>query len=174
MTMKAIAAVALACAAVVVGAAAGDATSTAHASAAPHRCYTNYLRASLLGRPPGAGQRYAHVQLTNISKHTCTIYGYAGAQLLGPHGGHIPTDIVRDHSRTPHLITLRPGRRASASWHWGAVPGPGEQGRKQCEPTASTIEITPPDATTQRRIHWPFGPVCEHGRIIERPFSGPY
>jgi hypothetical protein len=72
------------------------------------------------------------------------------------------------------VVTLRPGRRASASWHWGVVPGRGEPTEGRCEPTARTIEITPPDAFNFRRISWPFGPVCEHGRIVEGPFSGPY
>jgi hypothetical protein len=166
------AAVALACAAVVAGAAGGDST-TAYA-AAPKRCYTSDLRASFLGEPPGAGQRYAHVRLRNISSRRCAIYGYAGAQLLRADGSRVPTNIVRDHSRTPHLITLRPGQRASATWHWGVVPGRGEPTRRRCEPIATTIKITPPDATTSLRIRWPYGPVCEHGRIVEGPFTGPY
>jgi hypothetical protein len=174
MSLKPIAAAALVCAAVFVGAAGGPATSTAQAAASPHRCFTRDLRASLLPRSPAAGNRFAHLQLTNISKQTCTIFGFAGAQLLGGHGRHLPTNIVRDHSSRPHLITLRPGRRASAQWHWGAVPGRGEQGRKQCEPTAAKIEITPPDATTHRTIAWRLGPVCEHGRIVEHAFHGPY
>jgi hypothetical protein len=154
-------------------AALGDAT-TAHAAAAPKRCYTSDLRASLLREPPAAGRRYAHLRLTNISSRTCTIYGYAGAQLLRADGSRVPTDIVRDHSRTPHPITLRPGQRASATWHWGVVPGRGEPSQCRCEPIAKTIKITPPDATTSLRIPWPYGPVCEPGRIVERPFTGPY
>jgi Protein of unknown function (DUF4232) len=167
------AAVALACAAMVAGAAGGDAT-TAHAAAVPKRCHTSDLRASFLPEPPGAGQRYAHVRLGNISSRRCTIFGYAGAQLLRADGSRVPTNIVRDHSRTPHLITLRPGQRASARWHWGVVPGRGEPTLRRREPIAKTIKITPPDATTSLRIGWPFGPVREHGRILERPFTGPY
>jgi hypothetical protein len=149
-------------------------TTSAPAAAKPARCSTRDVRASLLPQSPGAGQRFAHVQLTNISSRTCTIFGYAGAHLLRADGSRVPTDIVRDRSRTPHLITLRHGRRASAGWHWGAVPGVGEPTTGDCEPSASTIEITPPDETTSLRIRWTFGPVCEHGRIDERPFSGPY
>jgi Protein of unknown function (DUF4232) len=167
MYRTAIAAAVIVCAAL-VGA------TTAQAAAKPTRCFTSNVRASLLPRPPGAGQRFAHVQLTNVSSRTCTIFGYAGAQLLRANGSRVPTDIVRDHSHTPHLVTLRPGQRASASWHWGAVPGPGEPTTGRCEPIAKRIEITPPDATKHRVIRWPFGPVCEHGRIVERPFSGPY
>jgi hypothetical protein len=173
MSRTAISAVALVCAAVVAGAAAGDAT-TAQVAAAPTRCDTGDLRASLLRSSPAAGQRYAHVQLTNISPRTCTIFGYAGAHLLRADGSRVPTDIVRDHSRTPHLVTLRHGQRASASWHWSVIAGPGETSTGTCEPITKTIKITPPDATKSLRIRWAYGPVCEHGQIVERPFSGPY
>jgi Protein of unknown function (DUF4232) len=173
MYRRAIAGVALMCSAVLAGAASSDAT-TAPATAAPGRCHARDLRASLLRQPPGAGQRFAHVQLTNISSHSCTIFGYPGAQLLRADGSRVPTDVVRDHSRTPHLLTLRHGRRAAALWHWGAVAGRGEPTSGRCEPTARTIEITAPDAFRSLRIKWPYGPVCEHGRIVEHPFSGPY
>jgi hypothetical protein len=86
--------------------------TTAQVAAAPTRCDTGDLRASLLRSSPAAGQRYAHVQLTNISPRTCTIFGYAGAQLLRADGSRVPPAIVRDHSRTPHLVTLRHGQRA--------------------------------------------------------------
>jgi hypothetical protein len=172
MTRTAIGAATLVCAAAAAGAMGG--ATAAQASAAAPRCHTSDLRASLLRQSPGAGQRYAHVQLTNISPHTCTIYGYAGAQLLGAEGHRVATDVVRDHSRTPHRIRLRHGRRAAAAWHWGAIAGSGEPVNGRCEPIAKTIEITPPDATRSLRIHWPYGPVCEHGRIFEHPFSGPY
>jgi Protein of unknown function (DUF4232) len=173
MYTRAIAAVALACAAVLVGSAGGGAT-IGQAAAAPERCHTRDLRASLLRQSPGAGQRFAHVQLTNVSSHSCTIFGYAGAQLLRADGTRVPTDVVRDHSRTPHLVTLRHGRRASALWHWGVVPGRGEPTTGRCEPTAKTLEITAPNAFRSLRIRWPYGPVCEHGRIVDHPFSGPY
>jgi hypothetical protein len=114
------------------------------------------------------------VQLTNIGHRTCTIFGYAGARLLRADGSGVPTDIVRDHSLTPHRVTLRPGQRASALWHWGVVAGRGEPSTGACEPVAKTIKVTAPDAHVSLRIRWPYGPVCEHGRIVEHPFSGPY
>ncbi|MEA2230622.1 MAG: hypothetical protein QOD83_438 [Solirubrobacteraceae bacterium] len=100
----------------------------------PTRCDTGDLRASLLRSSPAAGQRYAHVQLTNISPRTCTIFGYAGAQLLRADGSRVPADIVRDHSRTPRLVTLGHGQRASASWHWSVIAGGGETSKGRCEP----------------------------------------
>jgi hypothetical protein len=86
----------------------------------------------------------------------------------------VPADIVCDHSRTPRLVTLRHGQRASASWHWSVIAGGGETSKGRCEPITEMIKITPPEATTSCRIRWAYGPVCEHGQIVERPFSGPY
>jgi Domain of unknown function (DUF4232) len=160
MPRLAIAAAAIAAVAVVL---------PAHASAA-ERCHTRDLSAGLRPGSPGAGQRYATLRLTNRSSASCTVRGYPGAQLLRADGRRLPTRIVRDHSREPRTVTLRPGERAAARWHWGAVPGPGEPTGRACEPTARRILITPPDETRPLRLRWRLGPVCQHGRIEVRPF----
>jgi len=94
--------------------------------------------------------------------------------LLRADGRRVPTRIARDRSRTPRPVTLRPGQRAAALWHWGVAPGRGEPTFGPCEPLARTVLITPPDATGPLRPRWRLGRVCQHGRIIERPFSGPF
>jgi hypothetical protein len=144
------------------------------AQAAPERCHTNELRASLHAGSPGAGQRYAILRLTNRGPGRCTIFGYAGAQLLRSDGRRVPTRVVRDRSRTPSLVTLRPGQHAAAGWHWGAIPGAGDSADGPCQPLARTALITPPDETRPLRRRWRLGRVCQGGRIDERPFSGPY
>jgi hypothetical protein len=158
-------------AAIGLKAAAPGASSTV---AAAGRCHTSGLAASLVREPAAAGQRYAALRLTNRGPRACTIFGYAGAQLLGRGGRRVPTRIMRDHSRAAHRVLLRPGQHAAALWHWGAIPGPGEPMRGPCEPLARVVLITPPDETSQLRRSWRFGRVCEHGSIEERPFSGPY
>lgn len=149
------------------------ATVATPASAAPGRCHKRDLSAHLRAHSPGAGQRYATLVLVNRSSERCTVYGYPGAQLLRHRHGHkrVPTDIVRDRSRTPRRVTLRPGGRARSGWHWGAVAGPGEPQHGRCEPVAKRIEITPPNAFRHFTIRWRMGPVCEHGRIEVRPFG---
>jgi hypothetical protein len=85
-----------------------------------------------------------------------------------------PARVVRDRSRAPRLVTLRPGQHGAAGWHWGAAPGPGEPVTGACEPLARSLRITAPDETRTLRVGWRLDRVCEHGRIEERPFSGPY
>jgi hypothetical protein len=143
------------------------------ADAAPERCHTDELAAGLHAGSPGAGQRYATLRLTNRSERRCTIFGYAGAQLLRA-GRRVPTVIVRDRSRMPKRVTLRPGQHAAASWHWGAIPGASDAQSGPCQPLARSVLITPPDETRPLRRRWRFGRVCQGGRIDERPFSGPY
>jgi hypothetical protein len=139
-------------------------------AAGAERCHTGDLDARLRAGHPGAGQRYATLRLTNRGSAPCTVRGYAGAQLVRADGRRVPTWIVRDHSRPPRTVTLRPGESASARWHWGAVPGPGEPTDGPCQPTARTVLITPPDETRPLRKRWRLGPVCRHGRIEARPF----
>lgn len=146
----------------------------APAHAAPERCHTDELGASLRAGSPGAGQRYATLRLTNRGSRRCTIFGYAGAQLLRAGGHRVPTAIVRDRSRAPRRVTLRPGQHAAAGWHWGAIPGAGDSADGPCQPLARTALITPPDETRPLRRRWRLGRVCQGGRIDERPFSGPY
>jgi hypothetical protein len=142
--------------------------------AAAGRCHTRGLAATLVREPAAAGQRYAALRLTNRGRRACTIFGYAGARLLGSDDRRVPTRIMRDHSRAPRRVLLRPGQHAAALWHWGAIPGPGEPMRAPCEPLARAVLITPPDETLQLRRSWRLGRVCEHGSIEEQPFSGPY
>jgi hypothetical protein len=137
---------------------------------APQRCHARDLSADLRPGHPGAGQRYATLRLTNRSAKSCSVTGYPGAQLVRGSGRRIPTRIVRDRSRVPRTVTLRPDERAASLWHWGAVPGAGEPTDGPCEPTARRILVTPPDATRPLSLRWRFGPVCRHGRIDVRPF----
>src|SRR5207249_3912096 len=135
------------------------------------RCHTRDLAAALKRGSPGAGQRYATLRLRNRSGHRCTVFGYIGAQLVGAHRRPLPTNVVRDRTRTPRRVTLAPGHSAATLLHWGAIPGPGEPQRGQCEPTPRRIRITPPDETTQLTVRWRYGPVCQHGRIDVRPLA---
>lgn len=155
--------------AVLVAVAAVAAASGAGAAAPIPRCHTVELVAQLKRGSPGAGQRYATVLLRNRSQHRCRVYGYIGAQLIGAGHRRLPTNVVRDRTRTPRRVVLASGAGAQALLHWGAIPGPGEPQARPCEPAPRFIEITPPDETRYLVVRWPFGPVCEHGRIDVRP-----
>jgi hypothetical protein len=152
------------------GAAAAFALVVADAPAARERCHTSQLRVQLEASDPGAGQRYAYLQLKNDSGDTCTIKGYAGAQLLRSGDQDVATRIVRDRSRTPRTVTLEPGEHASARMHWGVVATDEDRSASACQPLPSAIIVTPPDETDPLSTRWRLGRVCDAGRIDVGPF----
>jgi hypothetical protein len=50
------------------------------------RCHTSVLSADVRKTEVAAGQVYATLTLGNMSHQTCTLYGYAGLQLIGSRG----------------------------------------------------------------------------------------
>lgn len=133
-------------------------------TAAP-RCHTGDLSLRLTGGGEGAGQRYTGLVLTNTSAHPCTLFGYVGVGMIGP-GGPISTHLIRDGGASRH-ITVHPGGSAATSLHWTAVPADDE--KPSCPPKPTTIEVTPPDETTQLTAPWPYGGLCQHGELHTVP-----
>lgn len=133
-------------------------------SAAP-RCHTGDLALRLTGGGGGAGQRYTGLVLTNTASHPCTLYGYVGVGMTGP-DGPVSTRLIRDGGASRH-ITVRPGGSAASSLHWTAVPADDE--KPSCAPKPTTIEVTPPDETTQLTASWRYGGLCQHGEMHTVP-----
>jgi hypothetical protein len=154
-----------------VGGVASPALSpTAAATQSPARCHTADLSGSLRPGSPGAGQRYAVLVLTNLSSRTCWVYGYVGMQLLDGAGHPLPTNVVRNPA-SPATVTLGPGDTAFALLHWAAINGPGDSPSAQCQPDPASVQVTPPDETTQLVIPWSYRMVCQQGRIDIPPLA---
>lgn len=139
-------------------------------------CRTEELSAYLTAGSPGAGQRYATLELMNNSHHSCHTYGHVGLQLLGAHGSQVATDTVWDSTPAAHPIVLAPGAAATAQLHWSAIQGIGDQ-TGPCVTAPTHIEITPPDMTSSLTLKWSGGIVCERGRIdvtalVKAPMCG--
>jgi hypothetical protein len=165
--------VAAAVASVCLAAALAVVAPAAQAAAAP-RCTVPQLRGALKNLQAGAGNRFGTLVLRNVSRRSCSLFGYPGALLRSRSGRAIPTDVVRDRSVRPVTVVLRAnGGRAVSQWRWGAIPGRGEPTRGRCEPRPARIEVTPPNATRQLVLPWRSGPVCQHGRIEVRPMRAP-
>lgn len=139
--------------------------------AGPGRCHTADLTAHLRPLDSAAGQRYAAVQLTNRSASTCRVFGYGGVQLLDANHQPLPTRQVRDPLAPPRLVLLEPGASASSRLHWGVVPADTESQTGPCEPTPAQLLVTPPDETQPIAVPWPYGPVCQHGRIDQTAYA---
>ena len=145
------------------------AAGSAGAAPATGRCSTADLSVQLKPGSPGAGQRYATVVLTSTSGHACTVRGYGGLALLGAPGQGVPTDLRRLPSPGPQTVSLAPGGSARSLLHWTVVPAGDEPGTA-CEPSATTVVVTPPDQTTAALVPWTFGPVCQHGLIQQTAY----
>lgn len=142
-----------------------NSASTPAAPAAGERCHTRELAASLQQQRPGGGNRYAVLTLTNRSSRSCPVTGFPGLQLLDSSRRSLPTNVVRDQQQAAQTVQLAPGAAAFTTLHWGLVAGDGEPQTTQCEPAPASVEVTPPDETTQLVIGWTYGPVCQKGRI---------
>jgi hypothetical protein len=141
----------------------------AGAAAAAPGCGTAGLSVQLLPGSPGAGQRYATVVLTNTGGQLCTIRGYGGLALLGAPGQGVPTDVRRVASPSPQTVSLAPGGSARSLLHWTVVPAGDEPGAG-CQPTATTVVVTPPDQELAALRAWTLGPVCQHGLIQQNAY----
>ncbi len=142
--------------------------SAASARTAP-RCTVSSLLGELRRPGAGAGQRFAKLLLTNVTRRTCTLGGFIGAQLLGARNNPLPTHVVRDTSRRAGVVTLTPGQSATTILHWGVITGTGDRQTGECQPTPARIEITPPNASGHLVLPWRNGPVCQRGQIVVTP-----
>ena len=133
------------------------------------RCTVPMLLGKLRRPSAGAGQRYARLLLTNVTRRTCSLGGFIGAQLLDARNDSLPTRVVRDTRRRARTVTLAPGQSATTVLHWGAVAGTGDRQTGTCQPAPARIEITPPNATRHLVLPWRNGPVCQRGRIVVTP-----
>jgi len=135
------------------------------------RCRTPDLTGALSGLNSSTGHRYARLVLTNVSGHTCTVYGYGGLQLATASRQPLPTIQRRDPTHPPRLVRLAPGGKASSVLAWGVVPSGSEPVTGPCEPQPSLLLVIPPDETTQLAVPWRSGSVCQHGEITQWAYA---
>ena len=117
----------------------------------------------------GAGNISYRLTLENISAKKCLLTGLPVVQLLGKKGGKLPTKVQAEFrgALTAILVTLAHGQSTHATARFSPdVPGVGEQGVGQCEPTAYSLRVTAKGGGTTTVKISPATPVCEHGRFL--------
>lgn len=142
------------------------------------RCHTSMLRARLTPNSQGNGHVEYNLWLDNVSGQTCTIYGYAGMQLVGAEGVQLPTNLERTPNggfvppAAPTLVTVPPGEGVVAQFSYSFDPGPGEPATS-CEPMPDHILITPPDERDPLTAQWDdnAGPACQQGAMTINAFQ---
>lgn len=160
--VKALAAAVVALAALAVGAGAGAATAPS--------CAGGQLAGTFKVVPnsAGAGNIVYKLDVTNKSQTTCTVTGTPIVKLYGKTGEALPTRTlpVFRPGLTAILVRLAPGDYAHATARFSPdVPGTGEGGRKQCEPTAYWLYVSGRSGGTAKIAIKPPTPVCEHGQL---------
>jgi Protein of unknown function (DUF4232) len=154
-----LAAAAVTCAAALAPAAALASTGThaGPARTATPSCATSGLDIWMNTQGNGAlGTTYYHLEITNLSGSTCTLFGYPGVSGVTLTGTQLGSAASRN-GRTPHTVTLANGATAHA------LVGIVEAGNfppSQCGPvTAAGLRVYPPNQTQSRVAPYPF-PAC--------------
>jgi len=115
--------------------------------AGPAGCATRDLQAKAGVAQGAAGSVYQVIDFTNISKATCTLYGYPGVSLAA---GTPVTQVGMAASRStvagPATVTLAPGATGNALLRiTQALNYP----QTKCSPKKTTyLQIYPPNQTT--------------------------
>jgi hypothetical protein len=85
-------------------------------AAGPGQCTASDLRVSVGQSNGTAGSFYYPLEFTNISKTTCTLYGYPGVSFVTkPGGALIGKPAVRNPTFAAKLVTLAAGTTAHAA-----------------------------------------------------------
>jgi hypothetical protein len=148
------------------------------------QCVTANLVAAVnvVAGSQGMGHEELNITLTNISGHSCTVYGFPGLQLRaqdmeGQPGLNQATTVTWDPGVPKTLVTLADSGSASTSVLFDMdVPGAGEPSSGPCEPDSYYLAIIPPNNTTAltARIGGPNATsgitVCEHGNLQSLAF----
>lgn len=123
----------------------------------------------------GAGQIVYRLRLANVSQHRCFLRGIPELRLLAADGTQLSTRVVPEQpgALAPVRIDLVPGGSASATARFSPdVPGVGEGTTGRCEPVAARLRVRPAGGGVVEVPVRPPTPVCEHGRLAFRAFSG--
>jgi hypothetical protein len=109
-------------------------------------CLTSALRAALGPAQGAAGSAYQVVNLANISRASCTLYGFPGVSFVtGIGGSQIGKAAARDRTTPRKVVTLAPGQSGSFVLR---IVNTGTLPTSACVPvTVHWLKIFPPAST---------------------------
>ncbi len=107
-----------------------------------------------------AGTTYFNLDFTNISGHTCHLYGYPGVSATNGNGKQLGLAARRNSATPATTVNIPPGGTAhSFLGYVDIVVDPA------CHPaTATFLKVFPPNGTTARHAFFPL-PVCTNKTI---------
>jgi hypothetical protein len=137
-----------------------------HAGAAPAAtpaCATSGLDVWLNTQGNGAaGTIYYHLEITDLSGSTCTLFGYPGVSGVSLTGAQLGSAASRN-GVTPTTVTLANGETAHALL---AIHDAGAFPPSQCHMvTAAGLRVYPPNQTQSRVAPYPFFACSKSGPL---------
>jgi hypothetical protein len=159
--------------------------ATPSAAASAPACTTGNLDVWLNTMGNGAaGSSYYNLNMTNLSAHSCTIYGYPGISAITQTGIQLGSSAGRDAEHPPSHITLTSARTAkgfeSSTSHNTAtvilqITVAENFPSATCAPvTAAGLRVYPPNQKESTVVPYPFvacgkaGPQFLHVEAIQR------
>ena len=104
-----------------------------------------------------AGTIYTPLQFTNLSRHTCTLFGFPGVSAISSSGQQLGNPAVWERAGKPSVVRLAPGATAHAILGYvDAVTGNCPPGKSQ---NAAQLRVYPPDQYQADHALWSL-PTC--------------
>jgi len=118
-----------------------------------------------------AGTSYYPLEFTNLSHHTCYLYGYPGVSALARNGNQLGSPADWGSLKGAHIVNLAPGATAHTLLGYHDVlvnPEPA------CHQVNSAVELRvyPPGQRTATDAAFSF-PVCSHRGLIYMSIQEP-
>ena len=90
-----------------------------------------------------AGTIFYPLEFTNLSGHTCSLFGFPGVSAVDQHGHQLGSSANWEQMTTPHTVTLAPGATAHTMLAYHEVAVTTEAG---CNPVNSAVllKVFPP------------------------------
>lgn len=139
------------------------ATARLTARATPPECHTPKLVVWLDTQGDGAaGSIVYQLEFTNLSGHTCTLFGFPGVSAVDLAGNQLGSAAGRDHAVTSHTVTLKAGATATAAVQ---VINAFNFPPAKCKlVTAAGFRVFPPNTTVAKVVPFPF-PACSRNGL---------
>jgi hypothetical protein len=101
-----------------------------------------------------AGSTYFKLQMTNLSGHTCTLFGYPGVSGIGLGGGQLGSAAARDTAQPARRVTLASGATAKTTLRIADVLN---YPAATCRPAmAAGLRVYPPGQRAAKIVPFPF------------------
>jgi hypothetical protein len=130
-------------------------TSARRAAASAPPCATSQLVVWLdtLGNGAAGSVSY-NLKFTNLSTHTCSLFGYPGVSAVDLAGRQLGSAASRDSARAAHRVAVGPGHTATAAVR---IVEAGNFPSASCRPAAAAgLRVFPPNTSASKVVPFPF------------------